>query len=166
MTTLPIPFDRSEIALIEPLRALRMIHYSGWLARRGIAPMTLLTAGMGLALMVELAIILDLAGPALLWPLLGLSFQGRIGRMRNLLGGLLVLTGMVWLLLLVVSGCGAWASGYGSGAGGIRSAFNQWVFPLLIGVVIPLIADVDRPHQGLIGVSQQPMQDLLESMQP
>ncbi|MEP6546109.1 MAG: serine/threonine protein kinase [Gammaproteobacteria bacterium] len=28
------PFDRGEIALIEPLRALRMIHYSGWLARR------------------------------------------------------------------------------------------------------------------------------------
>ncbi|HEY2678205.1 MAG TPA: serine/threonine protein kinase [Steroidobacteraceae bacterium] len=28
------PFDRSEIALIEPLRALRMIHYSAWLARR------------------------------------------------------------------------------------------------------------------------------------
>ncbi len=28
------PFDRAEIALIEPLRALRMIHYSAWLARR------------------------------------------------------------------------------------------------------------------------------------
>ena len=28
------PFDRGEIALIEPLRALRMIHYSAWLARR------------------------------------------------------------------------------------------------------------------------------------
>jgi Ser/Thr protein kinase RdoA (MazF antagonist) len=28
------PFNRSEIALIEPLRALRMIHYSAWLARR------------------------------------------------------------------------------------------------------------------------------------
>jgi len=27
-------FDRNEIALIEPLRALRMIHYSAWLARR------------------------------------------------------------------------------------------------------------------------------------
>jgi Ser/Thr protein kinase RdoA (MazF antagonist) len=27
-------FDRSEIALIEPLRALRMIHYAAWLARR------------------------------------------------------------------------------------------------------------------------------------
>jgi Ser/Thr protein kinase RdoA (MazF antagonist) len=29
-----LPFDRTEIALIEPLRALRMIHYSAWLARR------------------------------------------------------------------------------------------------------------------------------------
>ena len=29
-----LPFDRGELALIEPLRALRMIHYSGWLARR------------------------------------------------------------------------------------------------------------------------------------
>ena len=27
-------FDPREIALIEPLRALRMIHYSAWLARR------------------------------------------------------------------------------------------------------------------------------------
>jgi Ser/Thr protein kinase RdoA (MazF antagonist) len=27
-------FDRSELALIEPLRALRMIHYAAWLARR------------------------------------------------------------------------------------------------------------------------------------
>jgi Ser/Thr protein kinase RdoA (MazF antagonist) len=29
-----LPFNRSEVALIEPLRALRMIHYSAWLARR------------------------------------------------------------------------------------------------------------------------------------
>jgi Ser/Thr protein kinase RdoA (MazF antagonist) len=29
-----LPFDRSELRLIEPLRALRMIHYSAWLARR------------------------------------------------------------------------------------------------------------------------------------
>jgi Ser/Thr protein kinase RdoA (MazF antagonist) len=27
-------FDRAEILLIEPLRALRMIHYAAWLARR------------------------------------------------------------------------------------------------------------------------------------
>ncbi len=29
-----VPFERSELRLIEPLRALRMIHYSAWLARR------------------------------------------------------------------------------------------------------------------------------------
>jgi Ser/Thr protein kinase RdoA (MazF antagonist) len=29
-----LPFNRRELALIEPLRALRMIHYSAWLARR------------------------------------------------------------------------------------------------------------------------------------
>jgi Ser/Thr protein kinase RdoA (MazF antagonist) len=29
-----LPFERGELALIEPLRALRMIHYSAWLARR------------------------------------------------------------------------------------------------------------------------------------
>jgi Ser/Thr protein kinase RdoA (MazF antagonist) len=29
-----LPFDRRELALIESLRALRMIHYSAWLARR------------------------------------------------------------------------------------------------------------------------------------
>jgi Ser/Thr protein kinase RdoA (MazF antagonist) len=28
------PFDRAELALVEPLRALRMIHYAAWLARR------------------------------------------------------------------------------------------------------------------------------------
>jgi Ser/Thr protein kinase RdoA (MazF antagonist) len=32
------PFDRGEIALIEPLRALRMIHYCAWLARRWSDP--------------------------------------------------------------------------------------------------------------------------------
>jgi Ser/Thr protein kinase RdoA (MazF antagonist) len=29
-----LPFSRRELALIEPLRALRMIHYSAWIARR------------------------------------------------------------------------------------------------------------------------------------
>jgi Ser/Thr protein kinase RdoA (MazF antagonist) len=29
-----LPFDRHELGLIEPLRALRMIHYTAWLARR------------------------------------------------------------------------------------------------------------------------------------
>jgi Ser/Thr protein kinase RdoA (MazF antagonist) len=32
--TLFQPFDHRELALVEPLRALRMLHYAGWLARR------------------------------------------------------------------------------------------------------------------------------------
>ncbi len=32
------PFDRRELALIEPLRTLRLIHYSAWLARRWSDP--------------------------------------------------------------------------------------------------------------------------------
>ena len=31
-------FDREELALIEPLRTLRLIHYSAWLARRWADP--------------------------------------------------------------------------------------------------------------------------------
>jgi Ser/Thr protein kinase RdoA (MazF antagonist) len=32
------PFDRRELALIEPLRSLRLIHYSAWIARRWSDP--------------------------------------------------------------------------------------------------------------------------------
>ncbi|MCW5653856.1 serine/threonine protein kinase [Hydrogenophaga sp.] len=32
------PFDRRELALIEPLRTLRLIHYSAWIARRWTDP--------------------------------------------------------------------------------------------------------------------------------
>ncbi len=33
-----LPFDRAQLRLIEPLRALRMMHYSAWLARRWSDP--------------------------------------------------------------------------------------------------------------------------------
>lgn len=84
----------------------------------------------------------------------------RISALRNRVPG------AVWLLLLFVSGCSAWASGYGSGANGVRSLFNQLVFPMLISVVITLTADIDRPTKGLIGVSQKPLEELLNNIQP
>ena len=31
-------FDRSTLGLIEPLRALRMLHYAGWIAQRWTDP--------------------------------------------------------------------------------------------------------------------------------
>ena len=48
---------------------------TSWLVRRGIKPMTLLRAGLGMSLLVQLAIILNLAAPNWLWPLLGLTFS-------------------------------------------------------------------------------------------
>ncbi len=48
---------------------------TSWLMRRGIKPMMLLTGGLAIALLVELAIVMNLAQPGLLWPLLGLSFS-------------------------------------------------------------------------------------------
>lgn len=84
----------------------------------------------------------------------------RLAAMRN------HVPGAVWLLLLAVSGCGAWASGFGSGTGGFRSAFSQFIFPILVGIVITLIVDIDRPRRGLIGVSQLSLHELLQSMQP
>jgi hypothetical protein len=74
--------------------------------------------------------------------------------------------GAVWLLLLAVASCSAWASGYSSGVNDTRSIFSELAFPLLIGVVITLIADIDRPYKGLVGISQAPLEELLETIQP
>lgn len=74
--------------------------------------------------------------------------------------------GAVWLMLVLVGGCGTWANGYSTGASGVRSIFTLWVFPILIGVVITLIADIDSSQRGLIGMSQKPLEELLKSMQP
>lgn len=72
--------------------------------------------------------------------------------------------GAVWLLVLTVAGTGCFASGYGAGAAGARSTFSNVMLALLIAVVITIIADIDRPRHGLIGISQQPMLDLKASL--
>lgn len=72
--------------------------------------------------------------------------------------------GAVWLLVLAVASCGCWASGYQAGANGARSALTHVLLPLLIAVVITLVADLDRPRGGVIGISQQPLVDLRRSL--
>jgi len=71
----------------------------------------------------------------------------------------------VWLLVLTVAGAGCFASGYSAGASGERTGLSGAMLPLLIAVVITLIADFDRPRHGLIGISQQPLLDLKQSLQ-
>jgi hypothetical protein len=47
----------------------------------------------------------------------------------------------------------------------VRNAFSSWVLPLMVALAITFIADLDRPRGGMIGISQQPMQDLRLSLQ-
>ena len=54
--------------------------------------------------------------------------------------------------------------GYGFGREGRRQAFATSMFVLAITVVLAVIVDLDRPRQGLIQVSQQPLVDLQQHM--
>jgi hypothetical protein len=72
----------------------------------------------------------------------------------------------VWFLLLIVAGISCLTSSYAAGAQGARSALSSLIFPLLIAVVMTLIFDILDPHQGFIGVSQQSLADLQQSIAP
>jgi hypothetical protein len=73
--------------------------------------------------------------------------------------------GAVWVLLLVVASCGCCATGYAAGSTGARTGFGNFVLPLLIAVVVSIVADLDRPRRGLIGISQQPLLDLKAALE-
>ncbi|MBP8183556.1 MAG: hypothetical protein KAX88_05610, partial [Rhodoferax sp.] len=90
---------------------------SVWLARRGITPAMLLTGGMGLALGAELAIILGLAPPGWLWPLLGLSFSlGNIAYSQLTASFPVSLSGRVNTALNLLVFVGAFVLQWGIGA--------------------------------------------------
>ncbi len=74
--------------------------------------------------------------------------------------------GGVWLLLIMVAAFSCVTTGYGVGAEGARATLGSVFLPLLITVVIVLIFDLSHPRQGLIGISQQPLIDLQQSIQP
>jgi hypothetical protein len=119
------------------------------LARRGITPMLLLRAGMGLALVVELAILVGLAQPGWLWPLLGVSFSlGNIaysqltavfpvalsGRVNTALN-LLVFVGAFGLQW----GIGAAVDGFVAGGMGRAEAFRATLGCLLVAQVLAFL---------------------------
>lgn len=55
--------------------------------------------------------------------------------------------------------------GYGSGVAGHRTSFVTYILITLIVVLVFLIIDLDRPHRGLIEVSQQSFVALRASIQ-
>lgn len=54
--------------------------------------------------------------------------------------------------------------GYSSGLSGHRSLASAVVLIIALGVTIALVIDLDRPRDGFVQVSQQPLVDLLRSM--
>lgn len=88
------------------------------------------------------------------------THEERITAMRSRIPG------GVWLLLLFVATFGCFTSGYGAGAEGVRTLLGNVLLPLLLTVVIVLIFDLSHPRQGLIGITQQPLVDLQQSIQP
>lgn len=139
---------RAEAAGILLLMSLAMLvgflfvaTCSVWLARRGITPMQLLTGGMGLALVVELAIILDLAPAPWLWPMLGLSFSlGNIAYSQLTATFPVELSGRVNTALNLLVFVGAFVLQWGIGAavdafvshGVPRAGSFRWTFSVLL----------------------------------
>jgi hypothetical protein len=79
--------------------------------------MMLLRIGMGLALVAELAIILKLAPPALLWPLLGITFSlGNIAYSQLSSAFAVSMSGRVNTALNLVVFVGAFSLQWGIGA--------------------------------------------------
>jgi len=54
--------------------------------------------------------------------------------------------------------------GYTFGLSGARQPFSIWILSLAIALVLGIIVDLDRPREGLIRVSQQPLIDLQEQL--
>jgi len=72
--------------------------------------------------------------------------------------------GPVWVVLYVVAVLGLAAVGYHGGVAGTGRSPVMLVVAIVFSAVIILIADLNRPGEGFIEVSQQPMVELREMM--
>lgn len=70
----------------------------------------------------------------------------------------------VWVVLFGVSVLSFGAMGYHGGLTGTTRSPSVLAMALTFAAVIWLVADLDRPHQGLLRVSQQAMIDLRNTM--
>ncbi len=54
--------------------------------------------------------------------------------------------------------------GYNAGLTGRRSPLTAVVLVVVLGAVVTLVVDLDRPREGFLAVSQQPLIDLQEQI--
>ena len=70
----------------------------------------------------------------------------------------------IWLAVYLLSVLSMLALGYQVGMSGIRRLRGTPVLAATFSLVIVMIADIDRPGEGLMRVSQQPIADVQQSM--
>ena len=74
--------------------------------------------------------------------------------------------GPIWLSLFAVAVLSLAGMGYFEGLTGTRRSLAVIAVAIAFSVVIELIADLDRPQEGVLRVSQQALLDLQRSMNP
>ena len=74
--------------------------------------------------------------------------------------------GTIWVALLAIAILSLAAMGYHAGLVGTSRSLAIIVVAVAFSAVIALIADLDRPQEGTLIVSQQALVDVLQSMQP
>lgn len=74
--------------------------------------------------------------------------------------------GTIWLSLFVIAALSLGAMGYHSGLAGPTRSLVLVAVALAFSAVIGLVVDLDRPQEGALVVSQQPLVDVRQSMTP
>ena len=74
--------------------------------------------------------------------------------------------GAIWLGLFAVAGLSLATMGYHAGLSGTRRSLAILAVAVTFSVVIELIADLDRPQEGVLRMSQQVLIDVQRSMNP
>ena len=94
----------------------------------------------------------------------GLTEVFRMQTRRVAYGAQFRIPTFVWVIVTLVSIISMIVVGLQFGMSGRRSAPAQLGLALTFALVIQLIYDLDRPGQGVIGLNQQPMIDLFQSL--
>jgi hypothetical protein len=74
--------------------------------------------------------------------------------------------GAIWLGLFAVAALSLATMGYHAGLSGTRRSLATLAVAVTFSVVIELIADLDRPLEGVLKISQQALLDVQRSMSP